>query len=466
MAINQATLELLVQLKDQASSGLSSLGGALSSLGGIAAGGALAAVTALGAGIVGGVGDAREAARIFAQTEAVITSTGQAAGVTAQQVTDYAASLSAASGQSLFGDSQIQESTNLLLTFTEIKGKTLEAATAISVDMAQAMGGAPKDAAIQLGKALNDPVAGITALSRVGVSFTDQQKEQIKTMQEAGNTAGAQAIILAELNKEFGGSAKAAADADGGMARFKDVIGETFESVGGKLLPVLNRFAEWLNSPEVQAAIAVFAEKLGNGIVIAADFIANKLVPAVVDLYNWLAPRLGPILAEIGRALSEDLPRGIARAQLAWEGFQLALRNFDEGYIQPIKRGFDFVVSSVGNAQKSFDAFITGVQNAVIPSWLQGHSPPPLADWLSYIGDAADTAAQALPAFNAGVNGADPSLAALSASPGSAGGSGGMVIQNLTLHMTSSASNAQQLFTEFRDMLNRVQQQNVTSGVA
>ena len=88
----------------------------------------------------------------------------------------------------------------------------------MSVDLAQAMGGAPKDAAIQLGKALNDPIKGISALTRIGVTFTDEQKAQIKTMQEAGDMAGAQGVILAELNKEFGGSAQAAADADGGWA--------------------------------------------------------------------------------------------------------------------------------------------------------------------------------------------------------------------------------------------------------
>ena len=31
-----------------------------------------------------------------------------------------------------------------------------------------------------LGKALNDPVKGITALGRAGVTFTDEQKKQIK----------------------------------------------------------------------------------------------------------------------------------------------------------------------------------------------------------------------------------------------------------------------------------------------
>src|SRR6266540_4997251 len=77
---------------------------------------------------------AREAQQLMAQTNAVITSTGGAAGVTAQHVADLASSLSDAAGKSLFGDDQIQASTNLLLTFTNIK-ETLPDATKIMVDM-------------------------------------------------------------------------------------------------------------------------------------------------------------------------------------------------------------------------------------------------------------------------------------------------------------------------------------------
>src|SRR4051812_2737506 len=285
MALNQATLSLLIELKDQASAGLDSLGGAMGNVGMIAGGAALAGVAALGAAIVGGAKDAQEARLIMAQTQTVIESTGSAAGVSAQHVADYAASLSDAAGGSLFGDDQIQQSTNMLLTFTNIKGATLDAATAISVDLAQALGGAPKDQAIALGKALNDPIAGVTSLTRVGVTFTDQQKEQIKTMQDAGDTAGAQAIILGELNKEFGGQAAAAAKAAGGMVQFKAGLGETFETIGAELLPILDELGAWLSSPEVQAALKTFATNLANGIKIAAEWISGTLIPAIRDLY-------------------------------------------------------------------------------------------------------------------------------------------------------------------------------------
>jgi phage-related protein len=308
---SQATLELLVEMKGDAEKGLSSLGGTLKSLGGVALGVAAGGIAAVGATLISAVGDARQARQIFAQTEAVIKSTGGAAGVSAQQVADYASSLSAASGKSLFGDDQIEQSENLLLTFTNIKGKSLEAATAMSVDLAQAMGGEPKDAAIQLGKALNDPIKGISALTRIGVTFTDEQKAQIQTMQEAGDVAGAQGVILAELNKEFGGSAEAAAKADGGWAQFTDRLGEAKEALGTALLPLLGQlagflndtvapaveaaaaaFAAWLADPATQAGLQAIGDAITTGIGVAFDFIANTAIPALLAAWAALQPAI------------------------------------------------------------------------------------------------------------------------------------------------------------------------------
>ena len=67
-----------------------------------------------------------------------------------------------------------------------------------------------------MGKALNDPVANLSALSRSGIQFSDEQKAVIKSMAETGRLAEAQTLILDELNRQYGGSAEAAAKADGG----------------------------------------------------------------------------------------------------------------------------------------------------------------------------------------------------------------------------------------------------------
>src|SRR4051812_20995055 len=147
--------------------------------------------------------------RVAAQTAAVLKSTRGAANVTAGDVDKLATSLMNKSG---VDDEAIKSGENLLLTFTNIRNgvgkgnRIFDQATGTILDMSTALGQDTKSSAIQLGKALNDPVKGITALQRVGVSFTKGQKDQITQMVKTGDTMGAQKLILRELNKEFGGS--------------------------------------------------------------------------------------------------------------------------------------------------------------------------------------------------------------------------------------------------------------------
>ena len=457
MAFSQATLELLVQLKDEASSGLGSLGGALGNVGMVAGGAALAGVVALGAAIVGGTGDAIEARQLYASTEQTIATMGNAAGRSADQVVDLASRLSDAAGMSLFGDDQIQQSENLLLTFGNIKGETFDLATALTVDLAQALGGAPADQAMMLGKALNDPIKGISALGKAGLTFSEEQKAAIAAMVETGDVAGAQAVIIKELNAQVGGQAQAAAKAAGGMVQFQAGLGETFETIGAELLPVLDELGAWLASPEVQEALNLFATSLANGIRIAAAFVVNDLVPAVRDLYNWLAPILGPIITEVVRALSEDLPRGIDRVATGWANLKQGLADFKTGYIDPIVRGWNAITSAVTTAWEWLGKVGDTIQSIAIPSWLQGRSPPPLANWFSDIAGAAEDAGGAVGTV-APISGSLPSLPSFAAGGGA--GAGGGVTINLTVQ--GSVKTEQDLIRSIRDGLAVLGRQNVT----
>lgn len=180
---------------------------------------------------------------INAQTQSAITSTGGAAGVTAEHVHDLGISLEGMTAQEA---ESIQEGENLLLTFTNIQNKAgdgndiFDQAAATLVDYSVSMGVDASQGAIMLGKALNDPIKGITALSKAGVTFTDEQKEQIKAMVAVGDTAGAQKVILGELNKEFGGAGAAyAATAAGQWYTFTDALGDFGQSVLSGAMPAL-----------------------------------------------------------------------------------------------------------------------------------------------------------------------------------------------------------------------------------
>ena len=210
-AKNNASGEL--QKLDTQVGGLSGVFGKLGSSGALAAG-AFAAVAA-GAVVVGKAildmsAAARESIIADKQLAAVIQSTGGIAGVTAKQVDALSAEIQSLTN---YDDEAAKGAQSLLLTFTKIGSEVFPRATMAIIDMSAALGQDLKSSAIQLGKALNDPIEGVSALSRVGVQFSDSQRAMISSMVETGDLAAAQGLILKEVETQVKGSAQAQADA-------------------------------------------------------------------------------------------------------------------------------------------------------------------------------------------------------------------------------------------------------------
>jgi phage-related protein len=236
------------------------------------------------------VSEFQDTAKALGQVEAGLRSTGNAAGFTAEQLGSMAKSLQ---GTSIFSDDQILEGvTAQLLTFTNISGAAFEGAQKAAVDLSSRLGQDLQSSAIQLGKALNDPVKGLTALSRVGVQFTEDQKALIQGFVDAGDVASAQKVILDELNVEFGGSAQAALDASGGLVALRNAFNDVAETVGGIIAPVLKNIADVLKG-------------------VAEGF--NNLDPAtqrVIVVLGGIAAAIGPALLAFGKLASIFGPAG------------------------------------------------------------------------------------------------------------------------------------------------------------
>lgn len=176
----------------------------------------------------------RDQAKAVAQVEQGLKSTGNAAGKTLGELQKMASDLQKTT---LFGDEDIlQNATAQLLTFTNIAGQQFDRTQKAALDLATRLDGDLKSASIQLGKALNDPVANLSALSRSGIQFSAEQKEVIKSLAETNRLAEAQTLILDELEKQYGGSAEAAAQADGGITQLGNAIGDLGEVMGKVVL--------------------------------------------------------------------------------------------------------------------------------------------------------------------------------------------------------------------------------------
>lgn len=310
--------------------GLRVAGSALADVAKIAAGVAVGGFAALTGAVTLGTKALAEQAKIDAQTAAVLKSTGGAARMTAADVGKLADKIKAYSG---IDDDAVKAGENMLLTFTNIRnaaGKNNDVfnqSTKVLADMSVALGTDMKTQAIQLGKALQDPEKGITALTRAGVTFTDQQKKQIATLVEHGKTLDAQKIILAELNREFGGSAKAYGDsAAGAMAKLSNAWGDFTKTLASAVLPIVasvaQALADMLNSPAVQAGAAALSSMIGQ----VAGQIRTTIGPVIEQVaasITGLVPSMGQVsdvMGKIGPLVAEEgakflsLARSIAEA--------------------------------------------------------------------------------------------------------------------------------------------------------
>jgi uncharacterized protein YfkK (UPF0435 family) len=244
----------------------------------------------------------------LAQLNATLASTGGVSGKTAEQLTSTASSLQKITR---YGDEAIIEMQSLLLTFKDIKGDQFDETSKAVLDMATAMGTDLKSAAIQLGKALNDPAKNLSALSRSGITFSESQAETIKQMQAMGDMAGAQTLILAELESQFGGSAEAARDTLGGaLEGLGNAWGDLFEAQGdatGGMVESLNTLEEAITDPAFVDGMQTLLGSLAE--------IGSVAASAALGIVN-LGTAIGENLASaVGGAAIDDVAR--LNAQLA-----------------------------------------------------------------------------------------------------------------------------------------------------
>jgi hypothetical protein len=289
---------------------------------------------ALSTGAIAALGlvirNSAEQERVVAQLEARIKSTGAAAGLTSRELQDMAAALQRVT---TFGDEAIIGMQSLLLTFTQVRGENFEAATKAVLNLAIAMDGDLKGATLQLGKALNDPVKGAAALAESGIQLTQAQKDTIATMVALGDVAGAQRVILAELETQFGGAAEAARNTLGGALKsLRNAFGDLAEvpSIVGPVTDALNGLTALVTDGGLAAAVQDMVRRvIINLAAMASAFyeVLGELSGAVArfgglierNFQGPLGRGFGKIAGDVGR-FARDMSDGTKVVQAGIDG--------------------------------------------------------------------------------------------------------------------------------------------------
>ena len=179
-----------------------------------------------------------------------------------------------------------------LLTFKDLAktadkaGGAFDRAQKAAIDMAAAGFGEAEGNAVQLGKALQDPIKGITALAKSGVTFTAKEKEKIKALTESGKLLDAQNMILKAVETQVGGTAQATAKSSDIM---KWALGEAGESIGGLLLPAFEKATSFVTK-KIVPAIQAFVDKIKSGqdpISAISDTLRDAFGPKIATAFNY-----------------------------------------------------------------------------------------------------------------------------------------------------------------------------------
>lgn len=283
----------------------------------------------------------------LAQLRAGLESTN---GVSGQTIASLTAMSKEMQRLTKFSNEAVEAAQGILLSFTQISGDVFPRTIRAAADVATRMGTDLKSATIQLGKALNDPIQNLSALSRSGIQFTQVQKEMIKALVLGGRMAEAQGIILEELERQYEGSAEAARDTLGGaLAALRNEFDDVFKTVGkeglgGAMRELTEFFISFFNllnnnKNQMSDGFRTFAEHL--------IFIQKTWAEAFVA-FKTIFKVLGTLAKNAGVAIFKGVAWAIRNLTVGFMGFAALVTKIWE----KIHTGATFVVKKVNDLWK------------------------------------------------------------------------------------------------------------------
>lgn len=299
--------------------------------------------------------------RAQAKVEQAVRQTGMAAGFAADELFKQASALQAVTR---FGDEAILDGvTAQFLTFTNITGEAFERAQESVLDLSTVLNADLKGTAIMLGKALQDPIRGLGALSKAGITFTADQKKVVAALMETGRIAEAQALILDEIQRVYGGQARAAAEVGTGfLIQFQNAWGDLKETVGGvvaSLLPPVTNFLmmiadgfQGLSEPMQRAIVAFIGTAAALGVMaLAAGAAMIALAPLSLPFIAIAGAIAGAIALCV--AFWPEIQKVAKVAREVFLGLQVTVAQGMQATVELVVAGANNYVNSY---QGAFDA--------------------------------------------------------------------------------------------------------------
>ena len=309
------------------------------------------------------VQSATQAGKAFNILDNTIKATGADAWTSTKELSDLAKNLSDSTNYAI---TEIESMQSVLLGFRNITGDAFSEASEAIMDMATVMGMDLKSATQTVGKALDDPIKGLDSLRRQGFQFTDEQKEELAQLVKNGKQLEAQKIILEELSTTYGGASKAGQDS---FAKQRHAIENFRDTLGGKLIPVMNVFAE-----NTSKTLNTFTDTISKMNFTPVVNVVSNLSKIFSSTFNKISTYLKQVKTEVTDFISRFNFKPILSVIDSLSGVVVTAFNKIKSKFKESSEGFQNIKESLidfSNSemfQKVIDV-INGIIDAVVFLW-------------------------------------------------------------------------------------------------
>lgn len=278
--------------------------------------------------------------------EAVLKATGSAAGYTYKEMMGMA---NAFQEITKYSNTAVLNAQAVMATFTQIGRDVFPQAIEAAMNMSSTFGQDLQQSVIQLGTALNDPIRGVGRLRRVGISFTEDQKNQIETLMEANDVLGAQRVILDELAREIGGVArKEVGGLTGSLRQMINALSDVARTIGSALAPSIqntaNRIKKWAQDNTIQ--IERWAKISVEYLKFFGRFMVNFFTSTDTWLEKWKF---------VWKAMGEIM---MAAIDLVWDYGGKKMMNVGKKFGEDLLVGFGEYIDFIPGVEKAQEAII------------------------------------------------------------------------------------------------------------
>lgn len=263
---------------------------AVSSAGKVAFGALAAAIALVTAELLLSADAASESQDVMAELEFQVNKSGDATGITKDQVLEMADAMSQVVP---IDDEVITQAITMGMRFDNVNKDNIQPLLSAAADLSVSTGKTLPAAMKELALAFADPEKAARLLKDANITLTDAQTAQLKKWKETGNTTAYQSFLMEQLNGKIGGLAETmGGTASGKIKIMQTALGNMQEELGGGFLDAISEGAtavtKFASDPQVHADLKLLGQLLGQ--------VASAVVSGAISMATVLSQNQGIIV--------------------------------------------------------------------------------------------------------------------------------------------------------------------------